>query len=118
MHRKFTKIELGVPLAKDQVTIVIPVKNEELAISKVIDELAQEGYRNILVVDGYSADKTQQILQTKKKRQIYPAAWQRQNRRHKNSHRERHHTLHANPRQRLHLPSQRHPAPSEPLHQL
>jgi dolichol-phosphate hexosyltransferase len=53
-------------MAKDQVTIVIPVKNEELAISKVIDELLQEGYCNILVVDGYSADKTLQIIESKK----------------------------------------------------
>ncbi|MCW3994540.1 MAG: glycosyltransferase family 2 protein [Candidatus Bathyarchaeota archaeon] len=53
-------------IAKDQVTIVIPVKNEEAAISLVIDELIQEGYSNILVVDGYSADKTLQILETKK----------------------------------------------------
>ena len=55
-----------VPIAKDQVTIVIPVKNEELAISPVIDELIQEGYNNILVVDGYSADKTLQIIEAKK----------------------------------------------------
>ncbi len=54
-----------VPIAKDQVTIVIPVKNEELAISLVIDELFQEGYNNILIVDGYSADKTLQIIETK-----------------------------------------------------
>ena len=52
------------PVTKDQVTIVIPVKNEELAISPVLSELTREGYRNILVVDGYSADKTTQIIQT------------------------------------------------------
>jgi glycosyltransferase involved in cell wall biosynthesis len=56
---------LSLPITKDQVTIVIPVKNEELAISPVIDELTQEGYRNILIVDGYSADKTTQIIQKK-----------------------------------------------------
>jgi dolichol-phosphate mannosyltransferase len=55
-----------VPIAKDQVTIVIPVKNEELAISLVIDELFQEGYNNILIVDGYSADQTLQIIEKKK----------------------------------------------------
>jgi dolichol-phosphate hexosyltransferase len=54
------------PITKDQVTIVIPVKNEELGISLVIDELIQEGYFNILVVDGYSADKTLQIIESKK----------------------------------------------------
>jgi dolichol-phosphate hexosyltransferase len=53
------------PITKDQVTIVIPVKNEEAAISKVIDELTHEGYTNILIVDGYSADKTLQIIQQK-----------------------------------------------------
>ncbi len=52
-------------IAKDQVTVVIPVKNEELAISQVIDELLQENYPNILVVDGHSADKTQQIIESK-----------------------------------------------------
>jgi dolichol-phosphate mannosyltransferase len=54
------------PITKDQLTIVIPVKNEELAISPVIDELLEEGYSNILVVDGYSTDKTLQILEEKK----------------------------------------------------
>ncbi len=49
-------------VSKDQVTIVIPVKNEELAIAKVITELLEEGYQNILVVDGYSSDQTQQIV--------------------------------------------------------
>ncbi len=52
-------------ITKDQVTIVIPVKNEEQAISQVIDELSKEGYSNILVVDGYSADETPQIIQKK-----------------------------------------------------
>jgi dolichol-phosphate hexosyltransferase len=54
------------PISKDQVTVVIPVKNEESAISLVIDELFLEGYSNILVVDGYSTDKTLQILKEKK----------------------------------------------------
>ncbi len=53
------------PVSKEQVTIVIPVKNEELAIGPVIDELTQEGYSKILVVDGYSIDKTAQITQNK-----------------------------------------------------
>lgn len=60
------KVQQHVPIAKDQVTIVIPVKNEELAISLVIDELVQEGYDNILVVNGYSADQTLQIIDAKK----------------------------------------------------
>ncbi|MCW4003031.1 MAG: glycosyltransferase family 2 protein [Candidatus Bathyarchaeota archaeon] len=60
------KIQKNNPITKDQVTIVIPVKNEEQAISLVIDELIQEGYSNILVVDGYSADNTIQIIEAKK----------------------------------------------------
>lgn len=59
------KLQQPKPIAKDQVTIVIPVKNEELAIGAVIDELQQEGYSNILVVDGYSVDKTLQIIREK-----------------------------------------------------
>lgn len=41
-------------------TVVIPVKNEEKAIGKVIDELLEIGVRrvNILVVDGHSTDGT------------------------------------------------------------
>ena len=53
------------PIDKDQVTVVVPVKDEELAISQVIDELTAEGYNNLLVVDGYSADHTPQIIQNK-----------------------------------------------------
>ena len=55
----------SVPVGKDDLTIVIPVKNEEGAIGKVIDELYQEGYKNILVVDGYSIDKTVEIAKSK-----------------------------------------------------
>lgn len=50
---------------KKQVTIVIPVKNEALAIGQVIDEIKQEGYQNILVIDGYSSDNTIEIIKTK-----------------------------------------------------
>ena len=50
---------------KDQLTIVIPVKNEEEAISQVIDELQKEGYKNILIVDGYSTDNTKKIVEEK-----------------------------------------------------
>jgi len=49
------------PVAKDQVTIVLPVLNEEEAIGKVIEELRTEGYSNILVVDGYSKDRTVEV---------------------------------------------------------
>ena len=45
---------------------MIPVKNEALAIGMVIDELLQEEYGNILIVDGYSADNTLQMIQERK----------------------------------------------------
>jgi len=46
---------------KDNFTIVIPVLNEEKGIGKVIQDVKKEGYHNILVVDGYSTDKTVSI---------------------------------------------------------
>src|SRR5215831_14429614 len=42
-------------------TIVIPTLNEEQGIARVIDELNQQGFRNILVVDGYSNDATAEV---------------------------------------------------------
>ena len=45
-------------ITKDDVTIVIPTLNESEAIGKVIDEVREFGYENILVVDGYSTDGT------------------------------------------------------------
>jgi glycosyltransferase involved in cell wall biosynthesis len=66
LPKQFLKPEYT-PLNKENLTIVIPVKNEELAISLVIDELLLEGYSDILVVDGYSTDKTLQILGERKK---------------------------------------------------
>jgi glycosyltransferase involved in cell wall biosynthesis len=65
LPKQFFKQEY-MPISKENLTIVIPVKNEELAISLVIDELIQEGYGNILVVDGYSADDTLKIIEAKK----------------------------------------------------
>ncbi len=53
-------------ITKNDVTVVIPVKNEELAISLVLDELSQEGYENILVIDGYSTDKTIEIIKQRR----------------------------------------------------
>jgi glycosyltransferase involved in cell wall biosynthesis len=46
---------------KPNVTIVIPALNEAEAISEVIEELRKEDYQNILVVDGYSTDRTDSI---------------------------------------------------------
>lgn len=49
------------------VTIVIPTLNEEEAIPHVLDELLAQGIpsENILVVDGYSTDKTREIARMK-----------------------------------------------------
>jgi dolichol-phosphate mannosyltransferase len=48
-------------MAKDQVTIVLPTLNESSGISQVIQEIKEEGYYNIIVVDGYSTDMTDRI---------------------------------------------------------
>jgi dolichol-phosphate mannosyltransferase len=53
------------PVAKDDVTVVVPVLNEEKAIGMVLDELTSSGYPHILVVDGYSKDNTVQIAKSK-----------------------------------------------------
>jgi len=52
-------------LRNDSVTIVLPTLNEEEAIGSVIDELKECGYSNILVVDGYSTDRTAEIARNK-----------------------------------------------------
>jgi dolichol-phosphate mannosyltransferase len=44
---------------------VLPVLNEEQAIGPVIDELLQNGYDRILVVDGYSSDSTTEVAERK-----------------------------------------------------
>jgi glycosyltransferase involved in cell wall biosynthesis len=43
------------------VTVIIPALNEEKSISKVLWELDHLGYKNILVIDGNSRDKTVKI---------------------------------------------------------
>ncbi len=52
------------PPSKEDLTIVIPTLNEEMAIGQVIDELLELGYRKekILVVDGNSKDRTVEIV--------------------------------------------------------
>lgn len=53
------------------VTIIIPTKNEENAIERVIDELHSLGFTNLLVVDGYSEDKTVELAKKKGARVIF-----------------------------------------------
>ena len=45
-------------VSNDEITVVIPVLNEEEAVGQVIRKVKGEGYSNILVVDGYSTDDT------------------------------------------------------------
>jgi len=52
------------PAAKENVTIVLPVLNEEAGIGPVIDELRANGYNHILVVDGYSTDQTVRVAES------------------------------------------------------
>lgn len=50
---------------RDQVTVVIPTLDEEEAIGPLIEEVKAAGYEKILVVDGYSKDKTAEIAKQK-----------------------------------------------------
>jgi glycosyltransferase involved in cell wall biosynthesis len=50
---------------RDKVTVVIPTLNEEEAIGPLIDEIKEAGYRRVVVVDGYSKDKTVKIASDK-----------------------------------------------------
>lgn len=65
------RIVNNLQIKKDELTIIIPTLNEEQAIGKVIDELRQEGYNNILVVDGHSSDKTVEVARNKKVSVVY-----------------------------------------------
>lgn len=50
---------------KKEVFIVIPAYNEEKNIGKVIEDLHKHGYKNIIVVDDGSIDKTYEIAKRK-----------------------------------------------------
>jgi len=52
-------------IKNELVTVVLCTLNEEEAIGKVIDDLKKEGFNNILVMDGYSTDKTVEIADSK-----------------------------------------------------
>jgi dolichol-phosphate mannosyltransferase len=56
---------------KDDVTVLIPTLNEEEAIEKVIREVRECGFKNILVVDGYSEDRTVEIAKNMGVRVVY-----------------------------------------------
>lgn len=58
-------------ISKEDITVVLPTLNEEKAIGKVIDELLSEGYTKILVVDGYSTDRTVEIARSKGVEVVY-----------------------------------------------
>lgn len=53
------------------ITVVIPTLNEEEGIAKVIEELHSLGITNILVVDGYSRDRTVEVARGLGARVIY-----------------------------------------------
>jgi dolichol-phosphate mannosyltransferase len=48
-------------ISKNDVTIVLPVLNEEEGVGAVIDELSDCGFPKILVIDGYSTDLTPEV---------------------------------------------------------
>lgn len=64
-------VTLNDPVSKDMVTVVIPTLNEEEGIGLVIDGLLAEGYRNILVVDGYSSDRTVEVAKSRGAEVVY-----------------------------------------------
>jgi dolichol-phosphate mannosyltransferase len=51
-------------ITKNKVTVVIPTLNEAEAIAGTIEEVKAEGYTSILVVDGYSTDRTDEMART------------------------------------------------------
>jgi dolichol-phosphate mannosyltransferase len=46
---------------KNDITIIIPTLNEEKSIGIILDELINEEFENILVIDGFSSDLTVKI---------------------------------------------------------
>ena len=48
---------------KDQVTVLIPTLNEGLTVGSLIRELGEQGYRDILVIDGGSSDNTRSVAE-------------------------------------------------------
>lgn len=52
-------------LTPDDVSVLVPVLSEEQAIGKVLDDLKSQGFKKILVMDGYSDDRTVEIARAK-----------------------------------------------------
>ncbi|MDY6764124.1 MAG: glycosyltransferase, partial [Halobacteria archaeon] len=52
-------------MESDDVCVLIPTLNEEATIGGVIEGFQNQGYDNILVIDGGSDDKTQEIAREK-----------------------------------------------------
>ncbi|MEM0287873.1 MAG: glycosyltransferase, partial [Nitrososphaerota archaeon] len=52
-------------IQREKVTVVLPTLDEEEAIGELIEEINEAGYRKVLVVDGYSKDRTREIAQQK-----------------------------------------------------
>jgi dolichol-phosphate mannosyltransferase len=65
MQKTMLEKEATGAIAPQDVTIVVPTWNEVQAIGQVIDEITEYGYKNILVVDGYSTDGTAEAAQKK-----------------------------------------------------
>jgi dolichol-phosphate mannosyltransferase len=59
-RKNFTR---GPEELREEITVVIPTLNEAEAIGKLIDEIKVCGYKQILVVDGYSKDGTREIAE-------------------------------------------------------
>ncbi len=49
---------------KDDVCIIIPTLNEEATIGEVVRGFKEQGFRNILVIDGHSTDRTREIAES------------------------------------------------------
>jgi glycosyltransferase involved in cell wall biosynthesis len=49
-------------ISKNDITIVLPALNEESAVLKVLEEIGRHGFHKVLLVDGYSTDRTYDIM--------------------------------------------------------
>ena len=65
VSRTVTRVQSSRTVTKEDVTIVLPVLNEEEGVAAVIDELNRLGYWKILVVDGYSTDMTVEVAKSR-----------------------------------------------------